>query len=531
MFDELFPPYDSPINQPSIKESAPLKKSSFIPAQPGKEISGKYPVSLLKIVYGGDAQGLPSLEELKKIRFPSEGKNGLIDIGGLMNGVGNSDPFLLSTAELREISQICIHYLKENGFEGMVAMVKPTQIDPTNGADLRGSGDTTLEIIIWVGRISTVHLAYSGTGDTNRTERKIENVLSHQMWKQRVLGQPLRKEFKKTVKRLRRSPSKSSRLLLLPGDRPGEVEGVVEIKENKRTEFSLGVANKGSPSTGEWLWNGNFRLHELTRSNDPADFSWTVSDTGQRFGLGIGYRVPLVKPGILDLGIRGMYGEYDGSSFALTPIEFEGSSTSLDLSLMGNPLSWENEKNNFFYELGMNYEKVESYNSIFQENAEGSFFTPRISWSVQRSGEIVRSISSIVLRSNLNSIPVDQREFMGGFEVKDKVPVLSFSYQSMINLSKLFNENSDPYAELDRHTFWINLEATGALTNQRMLPQKQWLLGGSSGVRGYPEAIVAGDHGFLFLPNIDGRCYLLALPLIRDFPSLLHRSLITDSLS
>ena len=120
---------------------------------------------------------------------------------------------------------------------------------------------------------------------------------------------------------------------------------------------------------------------------------------------------------------------------------------------------------------------------------------------------------------------------MGGFEVKDKVPVLSFSYQSMINLSKLFNETSDPYAELDRHTFWINLEATGALTNQRMLPQKQWLLGGSSGVRGYPEAIVAGDHGFLFLPNIDGRCYLLALPLIRDFPSLLHRSLITDSLS
>ena len=43
-----------------------------------------------------------------------------------------------------------------------------------------------------------------------------------------------------------------------------------------------------------------------------------------------------VLPGtrILDLGIRGMYGEYDGSSFALTPIEFEGSSTSLDLSLM-----------------------------------------------------------------------------------------------------------------------------------------------------------------------------------------------------
>ena len=146
----------------------------------------------------------------------------------------------------------------------------------------------------------------------------------------------------------------------------------------------------------------------------------------------------------------------------------------------------------------MNYEKVESYNSIFQENAEGSFFTPRISWSVQRSGKLfVRSVRLFFVRTSIQSRLIKEN-LCGGFEVKDKVPVLSFSYQSMINLSKLFNETSDPYAELDRHTFWINLEATGALTNQRMLPQKQWLLGGSSGVGGYPEAIVAGDHGFLF---------------------------------
>ena len=177
-----------------------------------------------------------------------------------MNPSTGMNPFLLSTEELREISQICIHYLKESGLEGMVAMVNPSQIDPSTGADLLGPGETGLEIKIWVARISTVHLAYSGTGDENKTRQKVEKILAKQMWKQRVLGQPLTKKFKKTVKRLGRSPSKSSRLLLLPGDRPGEVEGVVDIKEQKRTQFSLGVANSGSPSTGKWLWNCRFRL-------------------------------------------------------------------------------------------------------------------------------------------------------------------------------------------------------------------------------------------------------------------------------
>jgi hemolysin activation/secretion protein len=508
-FDELFPSPGKPIEKTEPIFTPKTPNVPVLPMVPSINMPLKYPVLPLDISYGGDSQGLPSLNPLKKIRFFSSNKKGLIDLGGLMNPSTGMNPFLLSTEELREISQICIHYLKESGLEGMVAMVNPTQIDPTTGADLRSPGETGLEIKIWVARISTIHLAYSGTGDENKTRKKVENIIAKQMWKQRVLGQPLTTKFKKTVKRLGRNPSKSSRLLLLPGNRPGEVEGVVEIKEQKRTQFSLGVANSGSPSTGKWLWNGRFRLHELTRSDDPLDISWTVSDTAQRYGVGMGYRVPLVQPGVLDLGITGMYSEYDGSSFALTPIDFQGSSTSLDLALYGNPLSWEKEKSNFSYQLGMNYEKVESYNSIFQENAGGSFFTPRFSLSVERKGEIVRSIGSIVLRSNLSSIPVEQREFMGGFEVEDKVPVLALSYRSMINLSKLFSSTNDPYADLDRHSLWLNFDAVGSLTNQRMLPQKQWLLGGASGVRGYPESIVAGDHGFLF--SAEYRWKLLSL--------------------
>lgn len=497
-FDELFPLPGAPVNKVEPSSDPRTETIPTLPPKPAENIPEEYSVMPLVISYGGDSQGLPPLNELKKIRFPHSRKGGLIDLGGLMNPSTGMNPFLLSTEELREISQICIHYLKESGLEGMVAMVNPSQIDPSTGADLRSPGETVLEIKIWVARINTVHLAYSGSGDENKTRQKLENVLAGQMWKQRVLGQPLTEKFKKTVKRLGRSPSKSSRLLLLPGNRPGEVEGVVEIKEQKLTQTSLGVANNGSPTTGEWLWNGQFRLHELSRSDDPLDLSFTVSETGERFGVGLGYRVPLVQPGILDLSVRGNYGEYDGSSFALTPIHFEGSSMSADLALHGNPLSWESEKGSLGYQIGFNYERVKARNSIFQENAEGTFLTPRISLFRERKGRIIRSLASVTLKSNVGSFPVHQREFMGGFQVDEKVPVLSITHQSMINLSKLFNNTADPYANLDGHSLWLNFKLAGALTNNRMLPQRQWLLGGTVGVRGYPEAIVAGDRGFLF---------------------------------
>jgi hemolysin activation/secretion protein len=496
-FDELFPSPGAPVNK--VEPSIPLgaKTTRTLPLKPAENITEEYSVMPLVISYGGDSRGLPPLTELKKIRFPNSRKGGLIDLGGLMNPSTGMNPFLLSTEELREISQICIHYLKENGLEGMVAMVNPSQIDPSTGADLRSPGETGLEIKIWVARVKKVHMAYSASDD-NKSEQRIMNILASQLGKQRVLGQPLRSKFKKTIKRMGRNPGKSARLLLLPSDKPGFVEGVVEIKAQKRTQTSLGVANNGSPTTGEWLWNGQFRLHELSRSDDPLDLSFTLSETGERFGVGIGYRVPLVQPGILDLSIRGNYGEYDGSSFALTPIHFEGSSMSADLALHGNPLSWESEKGSLGYQIGFNYERVKARNSIFQENAEGTFLTPRISLFRERKGRIIRSLASVTLKSNLGSIPVHQREFMGGFQVDEKVPVLSIVHQSMINLSKLFNRSGDPYANLDRHSLWLKFKLAGALTNNRMLPQRQWLLGGTVGVRGYPEAIVAGDRGFLF---------------------------------
>ena len=144
LFDQLYQPnslQDSASNQITTDQSIENALAKD-PNNPNLPIYQVYP---LRISYGTDFPGLPDLNELRKIKFRSSLHGGVIDLGGLMKENVNAKPYRLSTDDLREIAQICVHYLKENGLEGMVAMVSPSQIDPSSGADLEEWGS-----MVWI---------------------------------------------------------------------------------------------------------------------------------------------------------------------------------------------------------------------------------------------------------------------------------------------------------------------------------------------------------------------------------------------
>ena len=479
------------ISTETVFTERPLAKT---PVQPELFLY-TYPVQSLTINYGGDSQGLPNLGPISQTALEGE-KGNLISLKPLLSGNRNSPVVEFTAQNFRELSQLILHYLKGKGLEGMVAMVDPKDIDPFTGKDLRVGGDHSLEFVVWVARVDDVRLDYSSKIKINRDLRKIERQISDQMNRINVLGQPLRTSFKQSLQRLNRHPSKSARLLLLPAARPGEVDAVVEVREQKNLAFSLGASNSGSPTTGEGLINGTLQAHELTRNDDPADFSWVISDSGERYGFSGGYLIPLIQPGVLDLALRTTYSEYDGTSFAVTAFEFEGSSWSADLALRGAPLSWEGKTHTFTYEFGLNFERARAFNSIFLEQAQVDFILPRFALSHKFESGVIRSLSSLLFRTNLSSIPVEQQELFGGLEVDDQVPSLLFSHASLLNLNELFGDGNPSFGPQDGRTLLFQLTAAGSLQSDRMLPSMQSILGGASGVRGYPEACVAGDRAF-----------------------------------
>lgn len=479
----------APVSKPASPFNAPGVNA------PTTLLTTTYPVQSLKISYGGDPQGLPNLESLVLASW--RGIDGrLISLGSLLNADQNSPIISLTMSDFRELSQIILHFLKGNGLEGMVALVDPSDVDPLSGKDLRPKGEYSIDILIWIARVDDVRLNYTSLKPSSRKSKKIEQQLTDLMNRGNVLNQPLQSSFKQSIKRLARHPSTSARLLLTPSDRPGDIDAIVEVKESKKIALSLGASNSGSPTTGEWLINGAIQSHELTHADDPADFSWVVSDTGERFGLSAGYLIPLIQPGVLDLALRTTYSKYDGTSFAVTAFEFEGSSWSADLALRGAPLSWEGKTHTFTYEFGLNFERARAFNSIFLEQAQVDFIIPRFALSHKFESGVIRSLSSLLFRTNLSSIPVEQQELFGGLDVEDQVPSLLFSHASLLNLNELFGDGNPSFGPQDGHTLLFQLTAAGSLQSDRMLPSMQSILGGASGVRGYPEACVAGDRAF-----------------------------------
>ena len=291
--------FGKPFFDPSAKPSAkqiPASDSSRPRSSPTSQSTPSsdepiYPVSRIVLSYGGDLQGLPNLDPLSSIRFQGDGAGApYIDLGLLLSDFPLESPIRLRSRDLRQISEIIVQFLKSEGFEGIVALVDPSQIDPTSGKDLRSEKDFLLTYNIWVARINEVTLSYAPSDKSETPDRiqRMETLTSDLMNHHNVLGQPFTTSFKRSVSRLGRSPARNTRLLLTPSTRPGEVEAVVEIKEGKNLAITAGASNSGSPTTGEWLFRGNLLAHQLTHREDPADFSWMISDTGQRLGLGGG---------------------------------------------------------------------------------------------------------------------------------------------------------------------------------------------------------------------------------------------------
>ena len=84
----------------------------------------------------GIPRGLPELKPLAQATLLL-GDGTEVSLGTLLSGNPSGLLYKFKPENLRELSQLIVHYLKEKGFEGMIALVDPQDIDPFTGKDLR----------------------------------------------------------------------------------------------------------------------------------------------------------------------------------------------------------------------------------------------------------------------------------------------------------------------------------------------------------------------------------------------------------
>jgi len=458
-----------------------------------------YSVRPLVFSYGGNNDGLPELQNLEKAFVELDSLSTPVLLADLFSTEG--DAVSLSADDLFRLSEVALHYLKAEGYEGIVVFPVPTQLNPLTGKDLRPENDTRLDLKVWVSRVESIELDYEVTdGEESRRIRRIERLLGKRVEEDVVVGQPLRDSFGRFVDRLGKHPGRNSRLLLLPGDEPGAVAAVVRLSESHAVEAGAHASNSGTDTTGEWMLGGFVRHNQLTGHDDRLDLSWGLSNTGARKAVAMGYRLPLLGPDVLELGLGFSHSNYDASSFAVTRIDFEGRSNTASAELVWRPLGMESHARTFEFFAGVAIEESRASNSLLAGEGRGEFVSPRAGWAIRSKGLRHQSLASLSVSGNVSRISQANRVILGGVDVEDRFSRLTFSYLNRFNVGELFTDLGDSILSPDNpenHHLNFRTVVDIGLRDARHLPQKQFILGGTGSVRGYPEAPSAGDNGFL----------------------------------
>lgn len=466
-----------------------------------------YPVSRVIFEYGNSHPSLPDLKLLQNAYFSIQKEGKEFPVSLLTRGLPT--PVKLTDDGIFRLGEIGVHFLKEQGFEGVVALPHPDYIDPVSGNDLRPKGNNLIIVQLWVSILNKAN--FNAEKLKPNEKARLADSINNYVNSSDSINRPIRAEFFNEVKQILAHPSRDSQVLLSASESPGRVNAVVKVYRKESETYSISLNNAGSPSTGRWLLNGEIKSNQLSGRDDRLSVGFMVSNTGERRGIMGSYYLPFLPQEKLGVAVGFGYSSYDASTFARSnPIEFEGKSLYGDFSFL---LKNTHTQGKFVpdVEFGLKLENVEAFNSINNRATDVVMLTPRVSVFMEQKDKYRFSKTSLSLLGNLLSIDETDLISLGGIDVTDRYARLVFSHYDTLLMGKLIG-SSGKY--LSRHTLSLNFQSSFALAKDRHLPQHQFITGGTGSVRGYPESPAAGDSGilasmeyrfpFLFIPNLKG---------------------------
>ena len=460
----------------------------------GQDIS--YPVSKVSFHYGLKAEGLPDFNELSQatVTLGEDGNTSEVILDSLMRGA--SPVLKLSDLDLYKLCEVPVQFLKQEGLEGVVSFPDPSMIDPVSGEDLRETGISNLRILVWVSVLDDVAINLEGLRSLEK--RRLEKAVETYLTQSSAVGKPVRKELFEQVDKLTTHRSRSSKVVLTASDNPGHVKAVVRTRRKKSPNFSFSTSNSGTPTTGEWMFSVAAQTDQLSGLDDRAALGASVSETAESYAIFGSYYIPLVHPEVLTLGTTIGYSSYDASTFGVTAMDFNGDNLFIDESLLWSPSFFNGDGWRLEIETGLKWENVKAFNSFFTNHADVAMLTPRLGLSLQTKGNYRVGNTKLSLRGNLLGIDHSTREALGGVDVTDTYARLAISHRETLLFGKWLGDSASGKAGeyLSRHLLSLTLKADFALSDERHLPQHQFITGGTGSVRGYPESPAAGDHGY-----------------------------------
>lgn len=293
------------------------------------------------------------------------------------------------------------------------------------------------------------------------------------------------------------NPAKITKMSLENAADPGEINALIEVKDQRPWSFTLSVDDTGNESTGELRTGILFRHANLFDRDHllTLQYKTSIEQPGDVKIFGLGYRLPLYRFGD-SLDLYAAYTDVNSGSV---------NAGIVDLSVAGEGTIF-----------GLRYNQNMGRHGDFQHRLSYGFDYRAYKDDVELSGSDIGNEVTVHPLQLSYSADWKNRQFAGAFYLTavQNFPAWDNGHDADFNNVR---QNADACYRLFRVGFdtvfllpdrWQgHVRGNGQWTDEPLVPGEYFGLGGASSVRGFGEREIADDRGYgimveLLTPNL-----------------------------
>lgn len=505
------PPPATPRTPASTREATPLPTDG-----------GRHRITHVEIEYVRENAGHPSAEEVLEAVVPLvETEGGFV---APREGEGAppvrsiplsqiptlEDPMFFDSALARFAPAVVIR-LQQLGLIGVYAEPDRAQFGVVGGQvqDRRDPGDTSLRLLITTGHVTEVNSTGLGErlpeGETvnNPVHARIREHSPIQPGDDADASAPGAGEgttnllqgdrIDRYVHFLSRHPGRRVDVAVAAtGDEPGAVALDYLVTENRPWLLYAQISNTGTDSTDSLRERFGFIHNQLTNTDDVFSVEYLTSNFDDLHALVTSYERPIFDPRVRGR-VFGSWYTYTASDVGQPDADFDGDGWSVGAEVIWNFL----QINDRFFDAiaGFRYEGIEVDNQLADIEGDERVVVGYVGGRYERIGTAASTRASASLEFSLDGLDGDSTNTLGRFDADRDWTTLQLGIEQSFFLEPLIDPDLSENASLV-HEFVLTGRAQLAF-DHRLIPTYQQIAGGLFTVRGYDEAVVAGDSVFI----------------------------------
>lgn len=498
--------------------------SSATDSQPVPADGLAYPVSNFVLEYAEPRDGQPPTAELEALEVPlldtREGfvapREGLKSTDVSIEALKRRNPREFYGSAIRSIGAAIVEEFKRRGIVGVLVTPAPQDIDPRSNRDLRPTARADLRLVVYTGHLVDARTVAIGDRFPEGADGEGVDHPAHARIRENSPigpGDLLDKAaLDRYLARLNRHPRRNVDLTLTSADEAGGVFLDFLVAESQPWSVYAQGSNTGTKTTNKWRERFGYTNTQLSGRDDVLQFDVITAGDSSLNAVFASYELPLLaktaEPAAgapLLLRVDGVFSDYDASEVGVQDARFQGTTWEGGVQVIQNVL--ESPDYDFFLDffMGAKFQHVRVDNEPVagfrdKNTAQFAFFEP--GFRAQHQGEWSNFSADVRGVFNLSSVAgTKASDLVNGqlgrnFVDSANIQLLRWRWDFSLFLEPLLNpkgylDASTPASSTLAHE--LVLSNWGQYSGERLIPQHERVAGGLNTVRGYPQAIVAGD--------------------------------------